>query len=141
MEREQELMPHYATLMGRSPEATYRQIDIAGRTAEADPHQLVVLLYEELDRALRALAWATEHRQFSVRSEKATRAIAVLFALEAGLDFEQGGDVARTLSKVYVGARRQIVEASLGDDAAPFLAVADNLAEIAAAWRQIAGNA
>ncbi|OYW24140.1 MAG: flagellar export chaperone FliS, partial [Sphingomonas sp. 12-62-6] len=37
-------MSHYATTLGRNPEATYRQIDIAGRTGEADPHQLVALL-------------------------------------------------------------------------------------------------
>lgn len=132
---------HYATTLGRDPEAVYRQIDIAGRTAEADPTQLVGLLYEELDRALRALAWATEHRQFTVRSEKATRAIAILFALEAGLDYEKGGDVARTLSQVYLGARRQIVDASMGQDAAPFLEIARNMAEIADAWRTIAGRA
>ena len=133
-------MPAYATTLGRNPEATYRQIDIAGRTAESDPGQLIGLLYEELDRALRALAWATEHRQFQVRSEKATRAIAILFALEAGLDFEQGGDVAKTLGRVYLGARRQIVDASLGHDPAPIIAVADSIAEIAVAWRSIAGR-
>lgn len=133
-------MPQYATLLGRDPEATYRQIDIAGRTSESDPHQLVVLLYEELDRALRALAWATEHRQYAVRSDKATRAIAVLFALESGLDYDRGGDVARTLGRLYHGARRQIVEASLGQDPAPFIAVADSMAEIAQVWRSLPGS-
>lgn len=134
-------MPLYATTLGRNPEATYRQIDIAGRTAEADPGKLVSLLYEELDRALRALAWATEHREFAVKSEKATRAIAVLFALDAGLDYDKGGDLARTLSRLYAGARREIVDASLGQDAAPFLTVADRMAEIAQAWNQVAGRA
>jgi flagellar protein FliS len=133
-------MPSYATTLGRDPETTYRQIDVAGRTAEASPHQLVQLLYEEVDRALRSLAWATEHRHFAMKSEKATRAIAILFALEAGLDFDRGGDVARTLSRLYLGARQKIVDASLGTDAAPFIDVADNLAEIAAAWRTVSGG-
>ncbi|MFA5967737.1 MAG: flagellar protein FliS [Sphingomonas sp.] len=134
-------MIQYATTIGRNPEAVYRQIDLAGRTAEADPQQLVSVLYEELDRALRALAWAVENRQYAVRSEKATRAMTILFALDAGLDYEKGGDLAQTLGKVYLGARRQIVDASLGDDPAPFLAVANNMAEIASAWTSIARRA
>ncbi|MBY0581299.1 MAG: flagellar protein FliS [Sphingomonas sp.] len=134
-------MSMYATTMGRDPEAVYRQIDIAGRTAEANPHQLVQLLYEELDRALRALAWATDHHNYAMRSEKATRAIAVLFALESGLDYERGGDVAKTLGRLYLGARRQIVDASLGQDSNPFLDVANSMTEIADAWRSVAGRA
>ena len=133
-------MVRYASTLGRDPAATYRQIDIVGRTAEADPHQLVELLYDELGHALRTLAWATKHRQFEVRSDKATRATAILFALEAGLDFEQGGDVAKTLGRLYRGARQTVIEASMGMDPAPFLDVASNMEEIAAAWRSVRGR-
>ena len=70
-------MARYATRLGRDPAATYRQIHVVGRTAEADPHALVALLYDELIHALRTLAWATEHRQFRVKSDKATRATAI----------------------------------------------------------------
>lgn len=124
----------YATALGRDPEATYRQIDIAGRTAEADGPALVQLLYDELVRALRVAAWATEHRQFAMKGDKITRATAILFALEAGLDF-QAGEVSNTLARLYGGARRQIVDASIGNDPVPFQDVADSLEEIAAAWR------
>ncbi|MGN6619803.1 MAG: flagellar export chaperone FliS [Sphingomonas sp.] len=134
-------MVRYATKLGRDPAATYRQIDVVGRTAEADPHQLVELLYDELVHALRTLAWATEHRQYKVKSDKATRATAILFALEAGLDFERGGDVAKTLAQLYTSARRTVIEASIGRDPAPFLQVAANLEEIADAWRTVRGAA
>ena len=134
-------MPRYATRLGRDPAATYRQIDIAGRTAEADPHQLVELLYDELIHALRTAAWAAEHRRGKVKGDKVTRATAILFALEAGLDFERGGDVAKTLAQLYTGARRTVIEASIGRDPAPFLQVAANLEEIAEAWRTVRGAA
>lgn len=133
-------MVRYATKLGRDPAATYRQIDVAGRTAEADPHQLVALLYDELVHALRTLAWATEHRQFKVKSDKATRATAILFALEAGLDFDKGGEVARTLSRLYRGARQTVIEASIGRDPKPFLEVAATLEEIAQAWQSVRGG-
>ena len=130
-------MARYATRLGRDPVATYRQIDVAGRTAEADPHRLVELLYDELIHALRTVAWATEHRRFKVKSEKATRATAILFALEAGLDFEKGGEVAITLARLYQGARKAVIEASVGRDPQPFLDIAANLEDIADAWRSL----
>ena len=125
----------YATALLRDPAQTYRQIDIAGRTAVGDGAALVQLLYEELVAALRAAAWACEHGQYAKKSERVTRATAILFALEAGLDFDQGGEVSVTLSRLYGGMRSTIVNASIGGDPAPFRDCADSLAEIAQAWR------
>jgi len=125
----------YATALMRNPDATYRQIHAVGRTAEADGPALVQLLYEELVAALRAAAWATENNQFSRKSERVTRATAILFALEAGLDHERGGEVSGTLARLYAGIRRTIVDASIGGDASPFRSAATSLSEIAQAWR------
>lgn len=130
-------MVRYASALGVNPEATYRRIDAAGRTAEADGHQLVELLYEELVRALRAAGWAAANYQYQVRSEKVSRSLAILFALENGLDFEKGGDVARTLGRLYAGARQELIDASLGHDAEPFNRIATTLAEIGSVWRSL----
>jgi flagellar protein FliS len=123
--------------LGRGPEATYRRIDLAGRTATADGPGLVQLLYTELVQSLRAAAHAAEHRNYPRKSERVTRATAILYALEAGLDFDAGGEVSRTLAGLYAGARREVVKASLGHDPAPFRAVATNLEEIAQAWATV----
>lgn len=125
----------YATALARDPYKTYRQIHAVGRTAGADGPALVQLLYEELVAALRAAAWAVQHNQFATKSERVTRATAILFALEAGLDFERGGSVSSALSTLYAGTRRQIVAASIGSDPTPFRDAAQSLAEIAQAWR------
>lgn len=129
----------YATAFAR-PEATYRSVDLAGRTGGADAHALVGLLYAEASRALRSAAWAAEQRRFDVKSERVTRALAILFALETGLDFERGGEVSKTLSRVYQGARHTVVDASLGTDPAPFSEVAAMLDEIAEAWEGVRGK-
>ena len=125
----------YASAFMGTPAATYRQIDAAGRTAVADGAGLVQLLYEELVAALRAAAWAAEHGKPAAKSERVTRATAILFALEAGLDFDKGGDVSVALSTLYTGARATVVNASLGHDPAPFRSTAANFAEIAQAWQ------
>lgn len=125
----------YASALLRNPYDTYRQIDVVGRTAEADGPALVQLLYEELVSALRSSAHAMVRGQVAIKSERATRATAILFALEAGLDYEKGGDVAASLHRLYNGIRRQVVDASIGNDPAPLLDAASNLSEIAAAWK------
>lgn len=127
----------YASTLLRDPWSTYREVDAAGRTAQAaSGPALVQLLYTELVAALRAAACAAEQRQHRVKSDRVTRATAILFALESGLDFDQGGEVSKTLARLYAGARRTIVDASLGQDPAPFRTTADMLDEIAGAWRQ-----
>ncbi|MES2754234.1 MAG: flagellar protein FliS [Pseudomonadota bacterium] len=130
-------MARYATALGRNPEATYRQIDAAGRTGEADGHALVELLYDEVVRALRAAGWAAANYNYPVRSEKVSRSLAILFALESGLDFDRGGDVAKTLARLYAGARDQVIDASLGHDAEPFDTIAATLEEIGAVWASL----
>ena len=134
----------YASAFLTDPTAVYRQIDVVGRTAMADGPALVQLLYEELIAALRSAAWATEHGQLARKSERVTRATAILFALEAGLDFDNGGEMSITFAKLYAGARKQIVDGSLGQDANVFRAVAANMVEIAEAWETVrkmnAGN-
>ena len=125
----------YATALARDPFATYRQIDAVGRTAAADGPGLVQLLYEELVAALRAAAWATDNGKYARKGERLTRATAILFALEAGLDFEKGGEVSNTLARFYAGTRRSIVNASIGTSGAPFREAADSLSEIAQAWQ------
>jgi flagellar protein FliS len=117
MGKRQQLMAGYSTALRGDPEATYRQIDLVGRTGEADGPALVQLLYE-------------------LKAEKITRATAILFALEAGLDFDKGGEVSHTLARLYRGARNAIIDASVGSEPQPVLEVASNLEEIAQAWAQ-----
>jgi flagellar protein FliS len=125
----------YASALLRDPARTYRSIDLAGRTAAADGPALVQLLYEEVTQALRVAAWAADHRQYATKSERVTRATAILFALEANLDFVNGGEVSATLARFYGGCRKQVIEASIGTSGAPFRAVANELEEIAHAWK------
>ena len=130
----------YACAALRSPETYYRQVDVAGRAASAnDGAGLVSMLYEELVHSLRAAAFAAETGNGPRRAERVTRATAILYALEAGLDFDRGGEVSRTLGTLYAGARRQVVAASLGDDGKPFRAVADEMDGVAQAWASVRG--
>lgn len=130
-------MTPYATSLRGDPAQTYRAVGLTSRAAGSDPHQLVGLMYEELLAALATAAWATEQDRPAIRSERVTRALTILFALEAGLDFDKGGELSVTLSRLYHGARARLLDASMGDDPQPYRAVAANLSGIAEAWQSL----
>lgn len=128
----------YASRLTRDPAETYRNVDLASRVGGASPHALVGLLYDDLLRELRLGALAIEAGDFAAKSARLTKALAILFALEAGLDFDRGGDIAATLSRFYRGARESIMRASVENDAGMVRDAAASIGEIAASWRAIA---
>lgn len=130
-------MVRYATRLSGDPANIYRTIDVASRAAAADPHQLVEMLYEEIVRALESAAWAIDNRDLRFKADRVTRATAIFFALENGLDYDRGGDVAHTLGTLYRSLRQQVIDASIGNDPAPFRSAAATLSEIATAWSSV----
>ena len=128
---------NYASRISRDPRETYRAVDVASRTGGANPHQLITILYEDLLRELRLGALAIgsgDHRETNARL---TKAGALLFALEAGLDFDKGATVAETLSRFYRGCRDAVMRASIEGNAALVRDVVANVGEIAESRKAI----
>lgn len=130
----------YASRLSRNPGETYRAVDLASRTGGANPHQLISVLYEDLLRELRLGALAIEAGDMAAKNAHLTKGLAILFALEAGLDFERGGAVADTLSRFYRGARETVMKASLSNNAGLIREVVANVGEIAESWKAIGGR-
>lgn len=127
----------YASRISRDPRETYRAVDVASRTGGASPHQLITILYEDLLRELRLGALAIDAGDHSAKNARLTKAVALLFALEAGLDFDKGAAVAETLSRFYRGCRDAIMRASIDGNAALVRDVVGNVGEIADSWKSI----
>lgn len=127
----------YASRLARDPRETYRQVDLASRTGGASPHQLIAILYEDLLRELRLGALAIDAGDHAAKSARLTKSVALLFALEAGLDFDKGETVAATLSRFYRGCRDAIMRASIESNAALVRDVVANVSEIADSWKAI----
>jgi len=127
----------YASLMLRDPRETYRAVDVASRTGGANPHQLITILYEDLLRELRLGALGIEKGDHPVKNARLTKAVALLYALEAGLDFNRGGDVATALSRFYRGCRDAVMRGSIEANADLIREVVHNVGEIADSWRAI----
>ncbi len=121
---------------GAATPARYRAVDVNARVEGASPHQLIVILFEELMKALDSLRAAEAAGDRGRAAPLQSRALSILHGLETGLDMEKGGEIAQSLAKIYREARRLIAIPGGGRDAALEQARA-MLADVAGAWAAI----
>ncbi|UAK22977.1 flagellar export chaperone FliS [Sphingomonas nostoxanthinifaciens] len=119
-----------------APAGRYRDVDVQARIEGASPHGLVAILFDELLKGLDTLRAAertgTTMRHGGVQSQ----VVSIIQGLEAGLDRQRGGDIARNLGRVYRQSSRLI--ATYGPERAATLDEARTmLGEIAGAWSSI----
>lgn len=126
---------------GAAASASYKSVDLVSRIEGATPHQLVQVMYEELLKALDAMAVAVRRNDYAQRGERQSRALAILTALETSLDFDQGGEIATGLVAIYREARRLVVAAGRENDADRIRQARDMLFEISTAWDAITQRA
>ncbi len=121
----------------RAGTARYQSVDIASRIEGATPHQLVQIMYEELLKALDAMAFATARGDYVQRGQQQSKALAVLTGLETSLDFDKGGQIAVDLVAIYREARRLVVAGGRESDARLVTQAREMIQEIATAWDAI----
>jgi flagellar secretion chaperone FliS len=78
----------------------------------APPEQLVVMLYDGCLRFLRRAEAAAIAGQRPQLTESIARATAIIMELNATLDMERGGEIARNLRSLYFFLHRHLLEAS-----------------------------
>jgi flagellar secretion chaperone FliS len=117
--------------------ARYQAVDVVSRVESADDHGLVAILYEELLKALDAMAVAAARKDFGQRGERQAKALRLISGLEASLDFEEGGEIAIGLAKIYREARRLVIAAGRENDARKIVQAREMLGGVAEAWAQI----
>jgi flagellar secretion chaperone FliS len=96
----------YAVMNGAK--LRYQSVDLESRILAASPHQLITILFEELNKALEILVAAQKAGNRAKSIDKQARASNILLALETSLDFRQGGELAINLARVYREARRLV---------------------------------
>lgn len=115
----------------------YQNVDLASRIESASPHGLVAILFDELLKAIDAMAAAARRRDFGQRGSKQARALSILHGLEGSLDHETGGEIAQSLATIYAEARRLIIAAGRDNDVDLVLRARAMLDQIASAWEQL----
>jgi flagellar secretion chaperone FliS len=117
--------------------AAYRSVSAHGAVADADPHALVLTLFNAtLERI--AAARACIERGETVRKAGLLHSAVILIAeLRGSLDMEKGGPLAQNLSALYGYMTRRLIHANLNSDAHAAAEVLSLLGEIRGAWSAI----
>jgi len=76
-----------------------------------------------------------------VENEHFVRALTILYGLQSSLDFENGGEIADNLYRLYEYARQQLLLTARGEDMAGVSAAIDAMENIREAWHNIDGGA
>ena len=121
----------------RAGTARYQSVDFTSRIEGATPHRLVQIMYEELLKALDAMAYATARGDYVQRGEHQSRVLAILTGLETSLDFDKGGQIAVDLVAIYREGRRLVIAGGREGDAQLIVRAREMIQEIAGAWDAI----
>jgi len=117
--------------------AAYRSVSAFGAVANADPHSLVLTLFDAAFERI-AAARACVERGEPIRKAALLHSSVILIAeLRGSLNLQQGGALARNLSDLYDYMARRLIHANLNSDAGALTEVLSLLGEIRGAWAAI----
>jgi len=76
-----------------------------------DPVAIVALLFDELIRNMQEFVRqsATEDVNSEARSKHFSKSLSIIYALQSSLNFEEGGEIANNLFRLYEYARQQML--------------------------------
>lgn len=123
----------------RSPAATYAQVGLESAVRSADPHRLILLLFEGASTAMSMAKLHMENNQIAERGANISKAIDIIAnGLRASLNIEEGGELAERLAALYDYIVQRLLWANMKTDVAALDECMSLLGEIHSAWAEIA---
>ncbi|RKT50430.1 flagellar protein FliS [Azonexus fungiphilus] len=124
--------------MFSNPIAAYRQVDLESEIRGADPHRLIILLFDGAETAMHQALVCLEANDIQGRSDALMKAIDIILSgLSASLNVEEGGELAQNLKALYEYMVSRLIYANVHRDAAAIREVQKLLGEISGAWREM----
>ena len=127
-----------------NPRAAYGKAGVEMSVETADPHQLVLMLF---DGAMLSIAAASVHmrhneaHEIALKGEAISKAINIICnGLKASLDMDSGGELAVKLAALYDYMCARLLHANVHNQPAALDEVSHLLAELKSAWAQIVGK-
>jgi flagellar protein FliS len=128
---------HYKSKIGRGAGA-YADIGVESGVMAADPHRLIVLLFDGAEGCIRRARAHIADGNTSAKGEAISKAIDIINkGLIAALDTSKGGEVAQNLGRIYEYIGQLLLQANLRNDGEALLQAERLLVDISSAWRQI----
>lgn len=119
--------------MTQTPYHTYRDSELLN----SSPERLVQVLYEIGIRAIEKARECCLNGQIAERGAHITKAFDVFVELQNGLNFELGGEMARSYARLYDYCQRRILEAHARQSEPMMAEVQSLLTDLLEAWRVV----
>lgn len=123
----------------------YAQVGVETGVAAADPHKLILMLFDGTHAAICAAKLAIGRGEIAAKGAAISKAIAIIDGgLKASLDVAAGGVLAERLASLYDYMLNRLLAANLRNDTELLDEVNRLLDELRGAWAQIgqrSGNA
>ncbi len=100
----------------------------------ADPLELVILLYKGAIKEAHLAAKYLREDQTGPRVNSINQAIAIIGELQATLDHKRGGQIAKSLDRLYTYMTHRLTTANIKRDAEALDEVAKLLADLLSGW-------
>lgn len=127
--------------MMRNPADSYAKVGVEVAVETADPHQLILILF---DGALAAIALARiqmENGQIPEKGASISKAINLITnGLKASLNMESGGELSTRLAVLYDYMAQRLIVANLKNSVAALDEVRDLLQGLREAWAEVPKN-
>ena len=101
-----------------------------------DPQALIMLLLDELLRAMRGYVSGISNQDSKEmrKNDQFTRSLTMLYGLQSCLNFDEGGEIAENLFRLYEYARVQLLHTSQTGETDGTQVAISSIAEIREAW-------
>ena len=124
----------------RNAAHAYANVGLETGVAAASPHQLIIMLYEGAELAVRMAIKHLNEGDLTRKSASITKAGSIIQdGLRAALDPQQGGEIAQRLDTLYGYMNQRLTLGHLKNETAPLEEVLALLRELHGAWEAI-GN-
>ena len=116
----------------------YAKIGLESGVAAADPHQLILMLYQGALLAIASAKNQMQHKEVAAKGASISKAIMIIDdGLQSCLDKKAGGEVAQNLAALYDYMKQRLMLANLQNDASILDEVSRLLSELKGAWEAI----
>ena len=120
---------------------TYADVGIETGVAAADPHRLILMLFDGALLAIAKARNAMQQGQIAEKGQAISRAIDIVTnGLRASLHFSAEDSLAERLAALYDYMATRLLHANLHNDQAALNEVGRLLGEIKTAWEEIADD-
>jgi flagellar protein FliS len=118
--------------------SAYQRVGIETGIESANPHKLILMLFEGAQEALAKARMHIQHNEIAEKGQMISKAIMIIdHGLKASLDMNAGGDLAVKLQALYDYMTHRLLVANIQNNLEIINEVNKLLTELHDAWKEI----